>query len=1190
MYLKALEIQGFKSFPDRIQLRFGDDITAIVGPNGSGKSNLSDAIRWVMGEQSTRALRGNRMEDVIFGGTQKRPQLGFAEASLIFDNSDRFFPVDSDEMMVTRRCYRSGENEYYLNKQSVRLKDINELFMDTGLGREGYSNISQGRIDEILSLKSTDRRDIFEEAAGISKYRHRKEDSERRLERTEENLLRIEDKISELSLQVEPLREQSEQAKQYLSLQEELKGQEVAVWLLTLSKLNASAQKAESDYSAAKFVLDQEHENLDALYRKSESLNQAVRDWDVRLERRRESLEQAEALRQQLLSQKSVLETEQNNVHQNIAGLNDELDAQHQRTGGVRKQLQERENRLREIDAEALQTQAELNDRQAEMDELSRSAEGINRDYLELRNQLGAAAAELTLKQADLSAIESASVQNRNRMETLTEDRASAALRSAETEEKLSACTDALHGALDAAQSCRNMISGYLLRQKTRDEKVDLLRNQMQGLTTELKTASAKLSLLREMEREFEGYSKAVRFVMQQSRAGVLSHIHGPVSRLFQTEDRLTVALEIALGGAMQDIVVDTEPDAKLAIQLLKSKDVGRATFLPLSAMKARVLKEAGLSACRGFVGIASDLIQCKDLYRPALENLLGRTVICESLDAAIEMSRRYRSEFKIVTLDGQVMNPGGSMTGGSVNRTSGVLTRSNEIRRLERFCRTQKEQTDALSEELTEATRQRDQVVFELETARSELREQEDRVLRLEGEEKQYRVLLDAIQQAAQSNQAELSDLEARMKADENRRGSLLSDCETLEARQKTLQAKLDALSGDSSEISRQGSEMAEKLTALKMKLAGYDAEKASVNDSIRQLQTLSADLEGDRDQKLGRIREMEAQAAEVAGQIAKIAEQAAAQSAATDGIRLAIKNDLASRADTESERTATDHAAQQKNKDILDLEREATRLESRKTAAELEQKQILDKLWDSYELTPATAPKFAAQIESAAAANRRISELHKKLRALGTPNLGAIDEYARVSERYTYLTGQRDDVLHSKRELEAIIRDLTKSMTEIFTESFAKINHYFGETFVEMFRGGKASLELEDPQDSLNCGIEIKVQPPGKQLKTILLLSGGEKAFVAIALYFSILKVRPTPFCMLDEIDAALDDRNVERFAGYLRQLCRKTQFIVITHRRGTMEEADALFGVTMQEQGVSKILQLDLNSMEKELGITN
>ena len=1189
MYLKSLDLQGFKSFPDKIRLQFDGDITAIVGPNGSGKSNISDAIRWVMGEQSSKTLRGVKMEDVIFGGTLKRPQLGFAEASLIFDNTDRYFIVDSDEVMVTRRYYRSGENEFYLNKQSVRLRDVNEMFMDTGLGREGYSNISQGRIDEILSVKSTDRREIFEEAAGISKYRHRKEETERRLERTEENLLRINDKISELELRVEPLREQSEKAKQYLALREELKGQEVAVWLNSLNGLAAAARKAEEDYNASAFILNQEHENLNTLYQKGERLTESLHEKDTEIESRRETISQAEAELQRLSGRRDLLEGEKRNAEDNLSRLRQELSDEDGRRSDLQAQIRDRRNRLAEIDHETRDLELRLAQIRKDLEALTASSEGMNRSYLELRNRHAACVADLAAKRTDISALTEALSRSRDRENELNEDRNAALSRRKETEQQLEICRKALSSAQEEAQGCRNSLAGYALRRKTREEKAQSLQQELQACGVKLETTLSRLHLFQEMEREYEGYSKAVKFIMQQSDNGTLKHIHGPVSRLIQTEDRYSVAIEIALGGAMQHVVVQAEEDAKLAIQQLKLRDVGRATFLPISAMEGRVLQEKGLKDCAGFIGIASELIRFDESYRRVMENLLGRTVITETLDDAIAMARRYHSRFKIVTLDGQVMNAGGSMTGGSVSQSAGMLSRSNEIRRLKTQVSKLSAQRETLEKQSAEANRLRDLVGFEQTELQDKLREYEDQILRLEGEEKQYHVLFEAICQAAEGNMRELAALQERIQTDERRRSALARESEVLKAKSDEIAAAIDALSVDQSALSKEGSGLTDELTEKKMAVAGRNAEKLSAMENLRHLEELSASLEGDRIQKQELIDELLAQTESILQRIEENESHIQEQSAKTEVLRTGLRECLQHRNEIEALRTAADRDAQQKNKDIIDLERECVRLEAKKNSSRLEEKQIVDKLWDSYELTPSTAPAHAAELESPAAANRRIAELRRKIHGLGTPNLGAIEEFERVNERYTYLSGQRDDVLMSKRELEGIIRDITRHMTEIFTGEFARINRFFGETFVEMFGGGRASLELEDPDEPLSCGIEIKVQPPGKQLKTITLLSGGEKAFVAIALYFSILKVRPTPFCMLDEIDAALDDRNVERFANYLRQLCKKTQFIVITHRRGTMEEADALFGVTMQEQGVSKVLHLDLDELEKELGLT-
>lgn len=1184
MYLKQLVIQGFKSFADKTVVTFGHDITAIVGPNGSGKSNISDSIRWVMGEQSSRSLRGQKMEDVIFGGTEKRTQLGFAEATLVLDNSDRALRYDADELMITRRYYRSGESEFYINKQSVRLRDVNELFMDTGLGREGYSNISQGRIDEILSLKSTDRREIFEEAAGISKYRYRKEETERRLANTQDNLVRIGDKISELELQVEPLREQSEKAKKFLTLRDELKGVEVALWLQTLEKLSATARKVEEDYHSAAFILQQEHTALDALYVTGETLTFELHNRDMQLDQMREAIALSEAQAQGLQGTIAVLRTNSENCLANISRVHAELAEQSDRSSGIREQIAALDGRVCQIAEETATLEEKLRSAEAEGRKLADSSQGMAKRYLTMRNEQERLRTQHSAKSADCTSVEDSLSMNIQRRAQVASDRAAALERRSETEVRLADVRKALGNAKNIVAESRNTIAGYRLRSRTRCEKRDMLRKQLNATSVALDTLKSRLKLFEEMEREFEGFSKAVRVVMQESQRGNLRGIRGPISKLIRTKDAYAVAIEVALGSAMQQIVVHDEQTAKNAIQYLKRNDAGRATFLPMNVVRGKRLEERGIETQNGFVGLASELVQSDEAYREIVRSLLGKTVIADDMDAAIAIANRYGHRFRIVTLDGQIINAGGAMTGGSVSKSAGILSRANELERL-RDQRSEKEaQFRALRDEVTETERLAQQAEFELTSEEGRLRSTEDEVLRLSGEEKQYAVLVDAIGDAIASAEKELSALDERAKRDGARKEELTQQLQTLERQISEAQQELSVLSNGQNVSAEQSNRLSEHMTSIRMDLAALAAEKETATDSIERLKGLELAMQGDRAQKEALIAQYENENKELLARIAQQEQALEGQNAATQQGRDSLQAAIDERKGIEEKKTLTEKEAQNKNRDILNMERESARLEAKKNAAELEEKQILDRLWESYELTRSTAPEAAAQIESITAAQKRVAELKRKISALGTPNLGAIEEFTRVNERYEYLTGQRDDVLTSKRELEGIIGEITTQMTEIFTTEFAKINTYFGQTFVEMFGGGKASLELETPEEPLTCGIEIRVQPPGKQLKTITLLSGGEKAFVAIALYFAILKVRPTPFCMLDEIDAALDDRNVERFASYLHGFSEKTQFIVITHRRGTMEAADMLYGVTMQEQGISKILALDLKQMEQ------
>ena len=1188
MYLKSLEIQGFKSFPDKTLIRFDSDITAIVGPNGSGKSNISDALLWVMGEQSTKTLRGAKMEDVIFGGTQKRSAVGFAEATLTLDNSDRELAYEADEVMVTRRYYRSGDSEFYINRQSARLRDIHELFMDTGLGKEGYSNIGQGRIDEILSLKSADRREIFEEAAGISKYRHRKEETERKLAHTEDNLLRIGDKVSELELQLEPLRQQSEKAIKYLALREELQGVEVAVWMEKLEKLSADAKKAEEDFASASFVLQQAHDDLDNLYASTEQLGNDLRTQNEEVENLRVKVSMLEGAHQQIDGQIAVLRGAVANNEENVRRSQADIKGQEDRSGGIAAQMAQIEERIGQIDVLLAAKEIELADLQQELNSMTANAQGITRQFMELRTREVKLTADLAVREADLRAMESRQWEAGQREKQLLEEIASGEEKEKEAENNLNACRKELRKAREEVTAGQNTIAGYTLRQTTRKQRAEELAAQVQKLQNTLNSVQAKARVFRAMAEDLEGYNKSVRQVMQESKRGSLRNIHGPVSKLIRTEDEYTVAIEIALGAAMQQIVVESEADGKAAISYLKRTNGGRATFLPISALKPKNLQENGLEMQAGFVGIASDLVTTDAKYRSVVENLLARTVIVENIDNAIAMAKRYGGRFKIVTLDGQVMNPGGSMTGGSVSKDAGILSRANELEKLTAEEKRLSAKLEDLNAQFREARRAADQVEYQLNTAREQLAEAEKQVLTQEGREKQHEIWLQAVVDAMAAAQRERDSLKDRTQQDKQQGAAIQAEVRIYRTQLEETRVQLRNLEGSQTDAEKSVAAITDKMNHIRSDKAALDAERTTAQSHIVDLKILRSAAEGDREKKLADMERITCEIESLNQQIAQQLERQRENDAQIAKTRTAMETALKGYAEIEARKSRSESEIQEKNKSVMNMERACALLETKKETTAIEEKNIIDKLWDTYNLTPGTADEKRGHIESVTSGMHRIAELKRKITNLGTPNLGAIEEYARVNERYTYLTGQRDDVLNSKKELERIIKDITSQMTEIFVQEFAKIDHYFGKVFEEMFGGGKGSLVLEDPNEPLTCGIEIRVQPPGKQLKTITLLSGGEKAFVATALYFAILKVRPTPFCILDEIDAALDDRNVERFASYLHNLSAKTQFVVITHRRGTMEASDVLYGVTMQEQGISKLLRLDLNQMEQQLGI--
>ena len=1189
MYLKALEIQGFKSFPDKTVLNFGEDITAIVGPNGSGKSNVSDAIRWVMGEQSSKSLRGAKMEDVIFGGTEKRSQMGFAQVTLVLDNTEHIFPrMEESEVAVTRRYYRSGESEYYINKQSVRLRDVNELFMDTGMGREGYSIVGQGKIDEILSVKSADRREIFEEAAGISKFRHRKEETERKLERTEENLVRINDKIAELELQVGPLRSQAEKAKKYLILRDELRTLEISVWLENLDKIKTDSIKLNTDYALAQQELERANAALDELYAASEQFAEKAHANDMEQERLRTECAELDAKRSEEDAAVAVLRTGIEHNRASIERVENDLRDQSGRAESLTAQIAAKHARIEELAAQAAELEEELRTFLAQAEELARTAGEAGSEVEALRAREALAASDAADCRADVSAINAGLAELTERRTALEAESESVDGQLTEKRRAASASRRALEEAQEEADAVRNIISGHTLKMEGRVKREETARQKSIDLTMEKNNLDSRIHLLSEMEKEYEGFNKAVRLIMQAAEKNTLRGVHGPVANLMTTDKRYAVAIEIALGAGMQNVVVDREEDAKSAINFLKQRDGGRATFLPLTAIRGDVLREAGVEREYGYVGVASQLVQFDKRYTDIFNNLLGRTVVAEDMDCGIAIARKYSNRFRIVTLDGQVLNRGGSMTGGSVSRSAGILSRANELKELTARREALTEKLDAALREADEAKRDQNAAQYELDVAREQQRGAEDAVLRLTGEKKQYDMLLESLRARESDIAAELESITARTEELKKAAAAREEEIKKHEAEAARCRAESEEKLAGQNELQRDSAHLGDEIAARKSTLAGFTAERETTERALGDLETLAQQMRGDEDGRRALIEDYRAKIKAAEEEIAQHDAVTASLRADAEKRRAELAELAEAKLTLEGERSANDRRYRECNELLSQTQAAAGRLEQKRVTAAMEEKQILDKLWESYELSHSAAQEQRIELESVPKANRRINELKREINGLGNVNVGAIEEFDRVNTRYTYLTGQRDDVEKAKEELLGVIENITSEMTVIFKEQFALIRESFQETFLELFGGGKATLELEDENAVLDCGIEIKVQPPGKALKTLSLLSGGEKAFVAIALYFAILKVHPTPFCVMDEIEAALDEPNVIRVAHYMRRICDKTQFIVITHRRGTMEAADVLYGVTMQERGVSKVLTINMNDMAKELNI--
>ena len=1189
MYLKALEIQGFKSFPDKTVLNFGEDITAIVGPNGSGKSNVSDAIRWVMGEQSSKSLRGAKMEDVIFGGTEKRSQMGFAQVTLVLDNTEHIFPrMEESEVAVTRRYYRSGESEYYINKQSVRLRDVNELFMDTGMGREGYSIVGQGKIDEILSVKSADRREIFEEAAGISKFRHRKEETERKLERTEENLVRINDKIAELELQVGPLRSQAEKAKKYLILRDELRTLEISVWLENLDKIKTDSIKLNTDYALAQQELERANAALDELYAASEQFAEKAHANDMEQERLRTECAELDAKRSEEDAAVAVLRTGIEHNRASIERVENDLRDQSGRAESLTAQIAAKHARIEELAAQAAELEEELRTFLAQAEELARTAGEAGSEVEALRAREALAASDAADCRADVSAINAGLAELTERRTALEAESESVDGQLAEKRRAASASRRALEEAQEEADAVRNIISGHTLKMEGRVKREETARQKSIDLTMEKNNLDSRIHLLSEMEKEYEGFNKAVRLIMQAAEKNALRGVHGPVANLMTTDKRYAVAIEIALGAGMQNVVVDREEDAKSAINFLKQRDGGRATFLPLTAIRGDVLREAGVEREYGYVGVASQLVQFDKRYTEIFNNLLGRTVVVEDMDCGIAIARKYGNRFRIVTLDGQVLNRGGSMTGGSVSRSAGILSRANELKELTARREALTEKLDAALREADEAKRDLNAAQYELDVAREQQRGAEDAVLRLTGEKKQYDMLLESLRARESDIAAELESITARTEELKKAAAAREEEIKKHEAEAARCRAESEEKLAGQNELQRDSAHLGDEIAARKSTLSGFTAERETTERALGDLETLAQQMRGDEDGRRALIEDYRAKIKAAEEEIAQHDAVTASLRADAEKRRAELAELAEAKLTLEGERSANDRRYRECNELLSQTQAAAGRLEQKRVTAAMEEKQILDKLWESYELSHSAAQEQRIELESVPKASRRINELKREINGLGNVNVGAIEEFDRVNTRYTYLTGQRDDVEKAKEELLGVIENITSEMTVIFKEQFALIRESFQETFLELFGGGKATLELEDENAVLDCGIEIKVQPPGKALKTLSLLSGGEKAFVAIALYFAILKVHPTPFCVMDEIEAALDEPNVIRVAHYMRRICDKTQFIVITHRRGTMEAADVLYGVTMQERGVSKVLTINMNDMAKELNI--
>ncbi len=1184
MYLKTLELQGFKSFPDKTVIEFDKGMTAIVGANGSGKSNISDAVRWVLGEMSAKSLRGSKMEDVIFNGSSKRKPASFAEVVMTIDNSDYLMKIDYDEVSVGRRLYRSGESEYYLNKKQVRLKDIVDLFLNTGIGREGYSVISQGKIAEIISLKGNERRELFEEAAGISRFRYRKHEAGLKLQSVNENAVRINDILSEVQGRLPRLEAQSAKAQAYLAIAGEKKNLEMGLWSRRIQKLEnfardggAQYEKEDRELTELSRKIDEQDRIIDSLYIESQEKN-------VKSEILRGEVTSLATEDSDLASALSVLENE---VH-HMELKRDEILSLGEQNGTREKELTEQKNAIMERFTAAQEALGAVEDsfaqNRAEQNKIALSYTALvekEEALLEEKDAITTQKAAIALSLKEDEAFNAAGLERKKELEERLSggDEKDEALRArlAEVMEKAErvkaekADAEGENGKINLAlyHLGEEIEENAALIQKKRLEKMDLEQRRD--------------TLLR-MERLLEGFSESVKEVMNAS-GEELSGICGPVSKLISTDEEYVLAVETALGGGVQNIVVDGEADAKAAIEFLKKNRLGRATFLPLDTLRVSLYQTSDIRE-EGFVGLASELCRSEKKYTPAVEFLLGKTLVCRDIESASRLAKKEKYGVRIVTLDGQIIHAGGSFTGGQALNLTGVLSRSGDLARL-------KEGIDALEEKLSALRKKADEMEEERTALRGRAKESEEKIaaLRLAVGEAQNALTLeteraDAAKSEALLIQKEILEIEEKIRQRLARADALGADSKEKEAREAAISEELSAIreekeTGEKEReklIITQGEILAERgqaqlrLEQEAVRLSENEEAFRMLREGEKNKESLLAELEEGKKNALASIEEIKKQREEKKRLMGEKKAEVAA---------------LQERVGAAGEESARIRVQQKEHQAEKEKRMEAfSRLASRLQGAAKEKENLVRSLLEEYEMD-VESEEFRAAAEmdvEALGGEARLTALRGELRRIGPVNLESVQELEEARERFTFLNTQFSDITKSKEELEKLIADLEGTMREMFTETFEEIRYTFRQIFTELFGGGSADIELTDKEDLLNCGVEIKVQPPGKVIKNLSLLSGGEQAFVAIALYMSLLRINPSPFCIFDEIESALDEANVRRFAEYIKKHNEKTQFIVITHRRGTMEEADTLYGITMQEKGVSDFIRLDASESSR------
>ena len=1180
MYLKRLELQGFKSFADKTVLELMPGITTVIGPNGSGKSNISDAIRWVLGEQSMKSLRGTKSLDIIFAGTQNRKSLGFAEASLVFDNSDGALPIEYTEVTVTRKIYRSGETGYYINKVPCRLKDVLELFMDTGIGKDGYSIIGQGKIDEILSNKSEDRRHIFEEAAGIVKYRTRKQESEKKLEHTKLNLLRINDILAEIEGNLEPLQMQADKAKKYLNLREELKNIEIGLFVYNIEKYKQDLEKVVQDIEIMQSQCNDEEGRLERVKILKEELKSSIDEITETIENMSNIGFESQKQIEQLNSDINVAKTRIANNNENNDRYLKEIEEQNAKIKELKDEIEQKEAKKDNLKQNKEKFEKELNEKQAELDKLTEKLsskeleiEGYKHTVEENTDKKYELQSEINAQNINYQNFEKRQAQIKQEMQSTISELDGTRL----NKEDIAKQFNEIENKKNKAQNSLNEVAK---QREEANQKIKSFESNINILSSEMRIKESRLKFLIETEKEKEGYIKSVKSLLKdcENIKELGKGMNGVLANIIEVPDDLQTAIEMCLGASLQNIVTETETDAKRLVEHLRKMNLGRASFLPISSVRGKKLDKIKGNES-GVIGIASDLVKYNKKYEQIILNLLGRTVIVDNMDTAIKVAKQNGYTFRIVTTEGDLINPSGAITGGSVaKKTVNILGRGKEIEKLEKEIKNLK------------------QKIEKLENDKQNYEESIEGILELsanlEKELQEIDITYATEKQKVISINENIEKLEKRLNRLKEEQANLEKQKEEAVSTKGDLQVEINKIVEQNEELSKIITEFAElnkddqkyiddlnfDITNLKISVSSFDESEASIqeiqerinqelenahtsienkNTQIEQIKKDNEDLEKSIQETLQKIEEVKESVNSSSSKIEELKKERAQKSE-----KLSKQ---------EEEMTA-------KFKAIEDLKGQLVKLDVKKTKIEEDINGIINKMWEEYELTPNNAEQYQKP-ENVALTQRRVNNLRTEIRELGSVNVDSIEEYKNLKDRYDFMSEQRLDLENTMSKLRKVISDMTQIMKEQFKEKFKVINKNFGEVFAELFGGGKAELTLEDEENILECGIEITVQPPGKKLQNMMLLSGGEKAFTAIALLFAILKINPAPFCVLDEIEAALDDVNVFRYADYLKKFTDHTQFLVITHRKGTMEVADTVYGVTMEESGISKLLSMKL-----------